>query len=334
MNFDNPGSTLLLVDDNPANLIWLVEQFLAQGFQLMVAESGESALERLRYRTPNLILLDVRMTGIDGFETCRRIKARPETADVPVIFLSVISDADEKVQGLQAGGVDFITKPLDFAEVLQRVRTHLTLFHLRRELEQANDALEERVRARTAALEEEIARRNQSEAEKNLLLEVLRTQSRQLQAVSNESLNEHATGRSALAQKIGGQLSQDLQEMRSHLDALLKEIAYGDTRRRLESLDSLLSRVSDTVDGVTVSLQRPSAVEHFLRGNPLLRLSDREQEVLLLIVRKHTIDEIAQMLHVLPSTIRTYRYRIMQKLELNRVEELEEYAHRHRLIDA
>lgn len=333
MNFDNPGSTLLLVDDNAANLSWLVEKFLSQGFQLMVAESGESALERLRYRTPNLILLDVRMTGIDGYETCRRIKARPETADVPVIFLSVISDADEKIQGFQAGGVDFISKPLDFTEVLQRVRTHLTLYHLRQELAKTNSELEQRVAVRTAALEEEIARRTQSEAEKSLLLEVLRSQGRQLQATGSESLNGQTAGRKTLAQTVGRQVSDDLYEMKKVVDALLSEVVDGETRRRLERLGRLLGRVKEAVEGVAISGQRPAAVENVLRRNPLLRLSDREQEVLLLIVRRQATDEIAQTLHLSPSTVRTYRYRILQKLELKSMEELEEYALRHRLMD-
>ena len=331
MNPHDAESTILLVDDNPANLTLLVEQLLAQGFQLMVAESGESALERVRYRKPDIILLDVRMPGIDGYETCRRLKADAKTAAIPVIFLSALTDTDDKTQGFQAGGVDFIAKPMDFSEVLLRIRTQLSLSHLRRQLAQSNAELERRVAARTAQLEEEVDRRTRNEAEKTVLLELVRAQSNQLQTITNRVLAEQTDGRSALAQEMDGQMRQDLAQMRGELEALLGQVTEGRLRHRLESMARLLTRIQNFVQGVTVTLLQRTPAQTTLEANPLLRLSEREREVLLLLARQHPVDNIARILHVTPATVRTYRYRMMQKLEVSDQSDLVEYAHRYNL---
>lgn len=127
--------TILIVDDTPANLGVLVETLGDAGYQLMVAEDGEEALAQTAQTQPDLILLDVMMPGIDGFETCRRLKARPSTRDVPVLFMTALNETADKVKAFGAGGVDYITKPIEHEEALARVRTHLALRRLRRELE-------------------------------------------------------------------------------------------------------------------------------------------------------------------------------------------------------
>ena len=137
------SETILIVDDTPANLGVLVETLGAAGYQLMVAEDGEEALAQTAQTQPDLILLDVMMPGIDGFETCRRLKARAETRDVPVLFMTALSETADKVKAFAAGGVDYITKPLEHEEALARVRTHLALRRLQREL-QDQVALKER----------------------------------------------------------------------------------------------------------------------------------------------------------------------------------------------
>ncbi len=130
------SETILIVDDTPANLGVLVETLGAAGYQLMVAEDGEEALAQTEQTRPDLILLDVMMPGIDGFETCRRLKQREMTRDVPVLFMTALSETVDKVKAFAAGGVDYITKPIEHEEALARVRTHLTLRRLRRELEE------------------------------------------------------------------------------------------------------------------------------------------------------------------------------------------------------
>lgn len=126
--------TLLIVDDTPANLGVLVETLGAAGYRLMVAEDGEEALAQTAQTAPDLILLDVMMPGIDGFETCRRLKAQPATADVPVLFMTALGETADKVRAFSAGGVDYLTKPIEHEEALARVRTHLALRRVRREL--------------------------------------------------------------------------------------------------------------------------------------------------------------------------------------------------------
>lgn len=126
--------TILIVDDTPANLGVLVETLGAAGYRLMVAEDGEEALAQTARTVPDLILLDVMMPGIDGFETCRRLKAATRTRHVPVLFMTALSETADKVKAFSAGGVDYITKPIEHEEALARVRTHLQLRRLQREL--------------------------------------------------------------------------------------------------------------------------------------------------------------------------------------------------------
>jgi PAS domain S-box-containing protein len=136
-----PSQSILLVDDDPTNLQLLRATLARTGAELVLARSGEEALEAARAAHPALVLLDVMMPGIDGFETCRRLKADPSVADAAVIFLSALDDSRDKVQGLSLGAVDYIAKPFQPQEVLARVQTHLTIQRLRAELAERNRQL-------------------------------------------------------------------------------------------------------------------------------------------------------------------------------------------------
>ncbi|MEM8805157.1 MAG: response regulator [Cyanobacteria bacterium P01_G01_bin.38] len=136
---------ILIVDDNPTNLEVLSESLIQEGFQVAVAIDGESALEQVNYHRPELILLDVMMPGINGFETCHRLKENPETYDIPVIFMTALSDTENKVKGLSLGAIDYITKPFQHEEVLARVRVHLKLQNLARTLQQQNQLLKSEI---------------------------------------------------------------------------------------------------------------------------------------------------------------------------------------------
>lgn len=139
------SATVLIVDDNLANLGVLSDTLDQTGLEVWVAQSGKVALERVKYALPNLILLDVMMPGIDGFETCRQLKANPETKDIPVIFMTALSDTANKVEGFQLGAVDYITKPFQQEEVLARIKLHLKLSDLAEKLEEKNTLLEQKV---------------------------------------------------------------------------------------------------------------------------------------------------------------------------------------------
>lgn len=137
MNPNYQGNMVLIVDDNLTNLRVLVDALSEEGFNVAVAKSGERALNQLEEVLPDLILLDVRMpAGIDGFETCRRIKANQRTSGIPVIFMTALSDTVDKVNGFEVGGVDYITKPFQVEEVLVRIQTHLTIRQLQQQLRQ------------------------------------------------------------------------------------------------------------------------------------------------------------------------------------------------------
>lgn len=131
-------SIILIVDDNQTNLDVLFELLRNYGFKVLVALDGESAIEQIEYIHPDLILLDIMMPGIDGFETCLRLKADPSTQDIPIIFMSALSDTLDKVKGFQTGAVDYITKPFQHEEVLSRIQTHLTIRSLQKKLEEKN----------------------------------------------------------------------------------------------------------------------------------------------------------------------------------------------------
>ncbi|MGD8961445.1 MAG: response regulator [Desulfobacterales bacterium] len=162
MTSDNSAAeAILLVDDNPTNLQLLFETLDGRGYKLLIAKDGKAALSIAGKAQPNLILLDIMMPEIDGYEVCRQLKADPATAEIPVIFLSALTDTKDKVHGLDLGAVDYVTKPFQPDEVIARVNTHLTIYRLKKaldqknkELQEANELLEERVKKRTAQLQE------------------------------------------------------------------------------------------------------------------------------------------------------------------------------------
>ena len=129
------AASVLVVDDTPANIGVLLEALGDAGHEVLVAESGQSALAQLQHTMPDLILLDVMMPGMDGFETCKRLKQHPKWRTIPVLFMTAIDEPEQKVRAFNAGAVDYIVKPFFEQEVLARVQTHLELLTLRRNLE-------------------------------------------------------------------------------------------------------------------------------------------------------------------------------------------------------
>ncbi|MEL6164046.1 MAG: response regulator [Cyanobacteria bacterium J06628_3] len=147
---------ILLVDDNPTNLKVLFEAIGGYGWKALMATDGESAIEQAEYAKPDLILLDVMMPGIDGFETCRRLKANPTTENIPIIFMTALSETTDKVRGLEIGAVDYITKPFQQEEVIARLKLHLKLSLLNRKLEQ-------QVQQRTTELSQSVEKLQQTQ---------------------------------------------------------------------------------------------------------------------------------------------------------------------------
>jgi diguanylate cyclase (GGDEF)-like protein len=157
----NYSGDILIVDDMPNNLRFLSTTLAEQGYKVRSVTEGLMALTVAQAAKPDLILLDIMMPNIDGYEVCQRLKANEQTCDIPVIFLSALDEVLDKVKAFSVGGVDYITKPFQLEEVLARIQTHLSLRAAQKEISQLNAELEQRVRQRTAQLEQEIAERLQ-----------------------------------------------------------------------------------------------------------------------------------------------------------------------------
>jgi len=132
------GKKILIIDDNFVNISVLLEQLTAYGYKTLIAENGEVGIKRAIYAKPDLILLDIMMPGIDGYETCRQLKNDPETENIPIIYMTALTSLSNRVQGFESGAVDYITKPFQKEEVIARIQTHLMLQDQRRELEALN----------------------------------------------------------------------------------------------------------------------------------------------------------------------------------------------------
>jgi signal transduction histidine kinase len=170
-------NSILIVDDTPMNIRLLFDILHADGFDISVVKSGEMALEKVPLIMPDLILLDVMMPGIDGFETCRHLKADESVKDIPVIFMTALSDVEDKVKGLKLGAVDYITKPIQVEEVLARVNVHLTLRIAQKQLIQ------------------EVNERRQTEAKlQQTLQELQQAQTQLVQSEKMSSLGELVAG--------------------------------------------------------------------------------------------------------------------------------------------
>jgi len=143
MDIENKKNTLLIVDDVPANLKILLLYLHDCHYEVMVARNGLDALEKVNYNKPDLILLDIMMPSMDGFETCRRLKADKKMKDIPIIFMTALNDTESKMKGFEVGAVDYITKPFQHEEVLARVSVHLELKNLQYALKQRNISLQQ-----------------------------------------------------------------------------------------------------------------------------------------------------------------------------------------------
>lgn len=181
-------ATILIIDDTPTNLGVMVGHLETQGYRVLIAQDGEEGLQRAELTHPDVILLDVMMPGPNGFEVCRKLKSRSSTRDIPVIFMTSLTETRDKVTGFAAGAVDYVTKPLQADEVIARIDTHLKLHAALTQLEEQNtllamyrEDLEGQVAERTAALHEsnrrlraEVAERERAEQQVRQLNEDLR----------------------------------------------------------------------------------------------------------------------------------------------------------------
>jgi C4-dicarboxylate-specific signal transduction histidine kinase len=258
------GGDILVVEDTPASLRLLTSLLGKAGYRVREAPDGELALWSARARPPELILLDVRMPGMDGYEVCRQLKQSPLLREVPVIFLSAFGDTDDKLRGFEAGGVDFIAKPYDFLEVQARVAAHLKLARLQQLLAYQNDNLQQLVEAKAA----ELARSQVALASERLQRDMAERESQQrLAEIAHMNRNASA---SAYCAALVHELNQPLAAILANAEAAelfmqrspppLGEIAeiLGDIRRDDLRASELIQRMRAMLrksDSATVELE-------------------------------------------------------------------------------
>ena len=233
--------TVLIVDDLPANLALLFDYLEQEGFKVLVAQSGANALLQIQYLKPDIILLDIMMPGLDGFETCRLLKGNAETCEIPIIFLTAMDDPVDKVRGFELGGVDYITKPLSEIEVLARLRTHLTIRNLQNRLKRQLEFARQQVLQRNMQLsrtnaqlsqlngsyKSQMAQHQQERGEKDKLLNIVEQQAKQWHSLSTY-LGSEATGpRTGFARALNQHASQNLSLVQHSLDFIFQSLSEG-----------------------------------------------------------------------------------------------------------
>jgi len=278
----------LIVDDQPANLKVLFRFLTEQNIDVHILENGEQTLEMLTHSLPDIILLDVMMPGMDGFTLCRKIKADKRTAAIPVIFLSALDDVEDKITGFEAGGVDYITKPFQQAEVLIRLNTQLALQGAFSEIKTLSSNLEDRVRERTRELQESNSQLQQKRMEiekNNIAMRVL--------------LDQYQMAREDLEEQMAVRLQK---LVFPYLDLLRQDMT---TVQQKEYLAIIRTHLDAMTEPLTKKL-----------ANPLWQLTPREVLVADLVKQGKSTKEIAQILKISPRTAERYRNTIRKKIGL------------------
>jgi signal transduction histidine kinase len=235
--------SILIVDDMPVNLGVIVDYLEGYGFGIRIARSGESALKRVQYDPPDIILLDVLMPNMDGFETCRRLKSEAATRDIPVIFMTSLTSTEDKVKGFEVGAVDYVTKPLHQEEVLARVTTHLRLRDLTLSLQAQNIQLE-----------------ISSQVEKTRLFEAVSQQREQLRALTSRLTEIQEAERKQLARELHDEMGQALTAISINLAAIKQELppaAIAKIEERLAEARLLADQTLEQIRELSLNLRPP-----------------------------------------------------------------------------
>ncbi len=260
------GTTVFAVDDNPNNLNMIVDHLSQYEFKTIPLKSGEAALALIEKRQPDIILLDVRMPGgIDGFETCRRLKVNPKSQDIPVIFISSASETVDKVTGFSLGGVDYITKPVELEELLSRLYVHITIRRLQQDLQEANKTLEEKVLVRTdelttanKQLRQEITERRRAEEElgkhRDHLEEMVEMRTKELKVAQDELVRkERLAALGQLTATVAHEIRNPLGTVQTSVFSIGDAIKRKEMKRVNRAL-SLAERNIRRCDGIITEL--------------------------------------------------------------------------------
>ncbi|BDA69228.1 Response Regulator Receiver Signal Transduction Histidine Kinase [Rivularia sp. IAM M-261] len=257
-------ATILIVDDNQNNLKVLCEAIADFGWEILVANDGESAIEQAQYAHPDLILLDVMMPGIDGFDTCQHLKSNSLTREIPIIFMTALSDTIDKVKGLSIGGVDYVTKPFHTEEVLARINVHLQLRYLNKQLEEQKLDLEKRVAVRTNELSQALHELQQSQLQL-VQSEKMSTLGQLVASVAHEINNPvgFITGNLSHLADYTHKIINHLQIYRRYYSEPAIEITQNEKEI---CLDELIKEIPEVISSMEVGIDRISNISTSLRN--------------------------------------------------------------------
>ncbi len=259
--------SILVVDDHPTNLGVAMNSLENQGFNVLIARDGESGIKRAKYAHPDLILLDILMPGIDGFETCRQLKIDPETKSIPIIFMTALSNTEDKVKGFEVGAVDYVTKPIQIEEVIARVNLHLNLHLL-------NQKLEQRVQERTAKLN-------------HALQELQQSQLKLVQSEKMSALGQLMAGINHEINNPVGFVSGNLNHVEEYLHNLIEHLqlyqkTFPEPREEIEQhaeeieLDYLLEDLPEILSSMKTGMNRIRDISTSMR---IFSRADQDQQV-------------------------------------------------------
>lgn len=334
---------ILIIDDNVTNLKVAIDTLESYAYEVVMARNGKDGLQRAKIAQPDLILLDIKMPDMDGYQVCRRLKADEQTRQIPVIFISALDEVFDKMTAFSIGGVDYITKPFQTEEMLARVRTHLALRRLQQALQTANETLEEKVQTRTAELaaantqlQTEIEQRKQQQQEKDRLFTVVSQQSDQLRNLTTLLIQSQQSARQGLAADLRQEIVQKIKSVHSNV-ALAQQLLASDNlalvAEHLSSAARVLVQIEQYSVQITDNLPQPTPQEQTVSENPLVKLSGREREVLQLLAQGKSPPEISHILNLAVTSVYTYNTRIKEKLNLHDMPALIKFALDHHLIE-
>jgi len=292
------GYDILIVDDTTTNLGVAIGFLESYGFGIRIARSGESALKKVAYDPPDLILLDILMPGLNGFETCRRLKETETTRSIPVIFMTALTSLEDKIRGFDVGAVDYVSKPLQMEELLARIRTHLHLRDMNLNLQEHTKQLEE-----------------SSRVEKERLFDAVSQQRQQLRALNKKLIDVQETERKQLARELHDEMGQALTMISINLATVQQELpphANATIKRQLAEAAQLTQYTLDQVRELSFNL-RPAILDD-LGLIPTLQKYLKRYSANVNIETRFEATGIEERL---PITVETALFRIVQEALTN-----------------
>lgn len=251
-----PVETILVIDDSPTNLEVLYTTLSDAGYEVLVEMDGFSGIEQAQNNPPDLILLDIMMPKINGYEACRKLQANPLTKDIPIIFMTALTDTGEKVKGFQMGAVDYITKPFQQEEVIARINVQLKLRRLNLELDHQKQKLEERVAERTVELSEALEELQQT----------------QLQLVQTEKISSLGQMVAGVAHEVNnpiGFISTNLYHANQYVNDLINILKL--YREKFPQPGDEIEEIIESVDLDHISQDLPKLISSMKLGSDRIR---------------------------------------------------------------